>query len=31
MRLSFKYGLKEQGLNDEELKVLERLGLLDVK
>ena len=31
MRLTFKYGLKDQGLTDDELKVLERLGLLDVK
>ena len=31
MRLTFKYGLKDQGLTDDEMKVLERLGLLDVK
>ena len=31
MRLTFKYGLKDQGLTDDEMKVLESLGLLDVK
>ena len=30
MRLTFKYGLKDQGTTDEEMKVLERLGLLNV-